>query len=581
MERFINILIIDDNLTNQRGLKEILSGGGNNVLIASTVYEALSILKKKEVGIFLINIDSPFFGGLELLQSLKEASTVKNVYKIVLTENSVSGSNLVRGLNEGAIDFIQKPFNPNLVKAKIEVYKSLYYKDQRIGQLLENIFPEKVLNDLNTFGKFSPKRVENGVVLFTDFVSFSQKARSVSPLKLLKKLEYYFTKFDEITERYKLEKIKTIGDSYMALAGVTENAPEPEIRACLAAIEMRNFMINEREVAQALKKDFWEIRIGIHAGPLVAGIIGTKKFSFDVWGDTVNIASRAEQESEPDRILVTQKVYQTIEPYFETALHGKVEIKKRGGMEEMYFLERIKNEYSLHNEGKIANKVLLQKSDLPTVDFQHMQKDILNRLKSLLPDELVYHDLSHTANVEKAAVRFARLEGLSEYEIMLLRTAVYYHDSGFLVTYHDNETFGMKLAENNLPKFGYSHLEIEVIKKIIAATRMDGKPETILEKIMCDADHDYFGRADYGNVSKKLRTEMENMGEFMTDLEWIDFQLSYLDQKHEYYTETARNIREVGKRARIQELKMERLAILQKAEQNETIDDERIMNDEL
>ena len=142
MERFINILIIDDNLTNQRGLKEILNGSGNNVLMATSVYQALSILKQKEVGILLINIDSPFFGGIELLQSLKEASTVKNVYKIVLTENSQSGSNLVKGLNEGAIDFIQKPFNPNLVKAKIEVYKSLYYKDQRIGQLLENIFPE-------------------------------------------------------------------------------------------------------------------------------------------------------------------------------------------------------------------------------------------------------------------------------------------------------------------------------------------------------------------------------------------------------------------------------------------------------
>ena len=531
--------------------------------MATSVYQALAILKQKEVGILLINIDSPFFGGIELLQSLKEASTVKNVYKIVLTENSQSGSNLVKGLNEGAIDFIQKPFNPNLVKAKIEVYKALYYKDQRIGQLLENIFPENVLLDLNTFGKFSPKRVENGVVLFTDFVGFSQKSRDISPLKLLKKLEFYFTKFDEITERYKLEKIKTIGDSYMALAGVTENAPQPEIRACLAAIEMRNFMINEREVALAMNKDFWEIRIGIHAGPLVAGIIGTKKFSFDVWGDTVNIASRAEQESEPDKILITQNVHKTIEDYFETTFHGNVEIKKRGGIEKMFFLDVIKNEYCLYNEGKLPNKYILQICDLPTVDFQHMQKDILNKLKSSLPEELIYHDLQHTANVEKAAIRFAKLEGLSDHDLMLLRTAVYYHDAGFLVTYHNNETFGIKLAENNLPQFGYSQTEINIITKIIAATKNGVQPETMLEKIMCDADHDYFGRADYIAVSKKLRTEMENIGESMTDLEWLDFQLNYIELKHEYYTETARNIREYGKKARIQELKAERNRLLQ------------------
>ncbi len=531
--------------------------------MATSVYQALAILKQKEVGILLINIDSPFFGGIELLQSLKEASTVKNVYKIVLTENSQSGSNLVKGLNEGAIDFIQKPFNPNLVKAKIEVYKALYYKDQRIGQLLENIFPENVLLDLNTFGKFSPKRVENGVVLFTDFVGFSQKSRDISPLKLLKKLEFYFTKFDEITERYKLEKIKTIGDSYMALAGVTENAPQPEIRACLAAIEMRNFMINEREVALAMNKDFWEIRIGIHAGPLVAGIIGTKKFSFDVWGDTVNIASRAEQESEPDKILITQNVHKTIEDYFETTFHGNVEIKKRGGIEKMFFLDVIKNEYCLYNEGKVPNKYILQICDLPTVDFQHMQKDILNKLKSSLPEELIYHDLQHTANVEKAAIRFAKLEGLSDHDLMLLRTAVYYHDAGFLVTYHNNETFGIKLAENNLPQFGYSQTEINIITKIIAATKNGVQPETMLEKIMCDADHDYFGRADYIAVSKKLRTEMENIDESMTDLEWLDFQLNYIELKHEYYTETARNIREYGKKARIQELKAERNRLLQ------------------
>lgn len=563
MERFINILIIDDNPTNQRGLKEILHGSGNNVILCSNVDEAHEILHQREIGILLINIDSPFFGGLELLQSLKDASVAKNIYRIVITENSRSGANLVKGLNEGAVDFISRPFNPNLVKAKMEVYKSMYYKDQRIGQLLLNIFPEKVLDDLNTHGKFSPKRVEKGVVLFTDFVNFSQKSRNLSPLKILKKLEYHFTKFDEITEKYKLEKIKTIGDSYMALAGVTEDMGDPEIRACLAALEMRDFMLNERSAAKAMKKDFWEIRIGIHAGPLVAGIIGTRKFNFDVWGDTVNIAARAEQSSEPNKILITKALVDVIQPYFELTPFGNVEIKKRGGSQEMCWLNRLKPEMSLYNEGKIANKTILEKIGLPVVDFNHMQKDILFRLKSSLPDELLYHDLSHTVNVEKAAIRFAKLEGVSEYEIILLRTAVYYHDAGFLVTYHNNELFGIKLAQNNLPKFGYSEQEIELISGMIAATQKQVKPKTLLEKIMCDADHDYLGRADYEHVAKKLRLEMENMGEFMSDLNWIDFQLEFLENVHEFYTETAKNIRQAGKETRIQSLKQERKKLLE------------------
>lgn len=554
MEHFINILIADDNFINQRGLKEILNGAGNNVLLANSTFEAFQILHQREIGIVIVNIDKEDFGGVAFLTELKKNEAFRNVYKVVLTQNSNATNHIVKGLNEGAIDFLTLPFNPNLVKAKIEIYKSLYYKDGRIRQLLSNIFPEKVLEDLNTSGKFSPKRIENGIVLFTDFVNFSNKAKSINPMKLLKKLESYFTKFDEITNRYKLEKIKTIGDSYMAIAGVTESINHPEIRACLAALEMRDYMHNERDVAKALRKDYWEIRIGIHAGPLVAGVIGTKKFSFDVWGDTVNIASRAEQSAEADTIYITQSLSTKITDYFDLTSAGKVEIKKRGGMVEMLKLNRLKLEYCLYGEGKIANTELLKKCELPGTDFDHMRKDILNRLKSGLPEDVVYHDINHTINVEKAAIRFAKLEGISDYEITLLRTAVYYHDAGFLVQYKQNEDFAIKMARNLLPYYGYDEKEVSIIVDIIESTKSKNKPKTLLEKIMCDADHDYLGRADYYHVSKKLREEMENHEVFMTDIEWIEFQLNFLENEHEFFTDTAKNIRQGGKKARIIEL---------------------------
>lgn len=554
MEHFINILIADDNTTNQRGLQEILSGGGNNVLLANSTFEAFQTLHQREVGILIVNIDKDAFNGIQLLSELKKDEKFRNVYKVVLTENANTTTKIVKGLNEGAIDFLSLPFSPNLVRAKIDIYKSLYYKDGRIRQLLTNIFPEKVLEDLNTYGKFSPKRLENGVVLFTDFVNFSNKAKSINPMKLLKKLESYFTKFDEITNRYSLEKIKTIGDSYMAIAGVTENLANPEIRACLAALEMRDYMQNERDVAKATRKDYWEIRIGIHAGPLVAGVIGTKKFSFDVWGDTVNIASRAEQTAGNDSIFVTKSIAEKIDLYFDIHSSGEVEIKKRGGKIEMFSLERLKLEHCLYGEGRIANTELLKRCELPGSDFDHMQKDILNRLKSMLPEELVYHDINHTINVEKAAVRFAKLEGVSDYEIMLLRTAVYYHDAGFLVQYDQNEDFAIRMAQNILPYFGFDETEVDIICGIINSTKSDVKPQTLLQKIMCDADHDYLGRADYYHVAKKLREELFNHDIEMTEQEWVDFQLTFLVNQHEYYTDTAKNIRQGGKKARILEL---------------------------
>lgn len=557
MERFINILIIDDDSRNQKGLKEILSGGGNNVLIADSIHQALPVLKQKEIGIVIINIDNPFFGGLELLQSLKEFSSVKNMYKIVLTADSASGAKMVKGLNEGAVDFITIPLNPNLIKAKIEVFKSLYYKDQRINQLLNNIFPANVLEDLNANQKFSPKRVENGVVLFTDFVEFSQKARNIKPIRLLKKLEFYFTKFDEIIQKYKLEKIKTIGDAYMALGGVTENVAEPAVRACLAALEIRNFMRNDKDVAKAMNRDYWEIRVGLHMGPLVAGIIGTSKISFDVWGDTVNIAARAEQGCKPGHITITNNIAEIVSNYMNLEDRGDVSIHKRGGSMKMYYLRDLKQEHCLYGEGEHASSELRIKCGLSPIDFDHMRRDILNRLKALLPEDLVYHDIAHTLNVEKAAVRYAKLEGVDEESILLLQTAVLYHDAGFILQYHENEDFAITMAMNSLPRFGYSPQQIEIIAQIIRSTASHAKPLTLLEQIMCDADHDYLGRADYYNVAKKLRIELSNFGTSMQDKEWIEFQLHYLENIHRFFTETAKNIRLQGKKMRIAELKQQ------------------------
>lgn len=561
MERFINILIVDDNIENQKQLKAILMGGGNNILLVSSFEEARLVLDVKEIGILFVNIDGKSEEAPEFLKAVKGLNTSHNVYKIVMTVDSAIGAKYVKGMHDGAVDFILIPFNPNLIQAKIDVFKSLYHKDQRINQLLRSIFPSNVLEDLNANNKYSPRRVENGVVLFTDFEDFSFKAKSIKPIRLVKKLEYYFNQFDAIVKRYHLEKIKTIGDAYMALSGVTENAPHPATRACLAALEMRDFVRNEKEVAKAVGREFWEIRIGIHMGPLVAGIIGTNKMSFDVWGDTVNIASRAESGTLPGTISITKMIADEVGEYFNLESRGEIPIQKRGGKIEMFFINNIQIKHCLYGEGKYPSTSLRAHCGLSTIDFEHMRKDILNRIKALIPEEYIYHDIHHVMNVEKAAVRFANLEGVDEESILLLQTAVLYHDTGFILEYHNNEHFSADLARANLPKFGYSQEQIDIIANIILSTGYNEEPQTILERIMCDADHDYLGRADYHTVAQKLRKELENVGMKMSNLEWIDFQLNYLEGKHRYYTITAKNIRLIGKKARILELKEQRRKI--------------------
>ncbi|MBW7867246.1 MAG: response regulator [Brumimicrobium sp.] len=553
MERFVNILIIEKDLNNAAQLESILLGSGNNLIFSSDKSVALSLIEKLNIGIILINIDNPDIDSFELLQDLNNNERAKNSFKIIMTQNYMDGKGLVRGFKEGAVDFILIPFNENIVKAKIEIFKSIYFKNLRINQLLGNIFPETVLADLDTTGKFSPRKVEEGVVLFTDFVSFTSASRDLEPIELLHKLEYYFNRFDEIIDRYELEKIKTMGDAYMILAGVTESNSLPAVRATLTAIEIRNFIVDQNNIAKALGEQGWDIRIGMHSGQLVAGIIGTKKMSFDVWGDTVNIAARAEQNSNINSITITEDIADDIAPYFDITYRGKVEIKN-GGEIDLYEVNQLKTEFSLFNEGNYPNRELRLLCDLMPMDFGSLKRFMVNKLKSMLPYELEYHSVNHTLKVERAAIRIATLEGVSEIDMILLRTAILFHDSGFIMQYEDNEDFGIKFAQAELPKFGYSERQIKIVCDIIHATKTGVTPNTLLEMIMCDADHDYLGRADYHTIAKALRRELENFGKVMTDYEWLDFQINYLRDVHKYYTQTEMNIRNKSKWMRIQEL---------------------------
>ncbi len=554
MERFVNIMIIEQDDAVRNRLKKLLLGGGNNILSVKTIKDALPIIDQKEIGIYLVDIDDSLNGETNL-KSIKDRSQFKNHYIILLTKENSKSVNLVKGMHQGAVDFITYPFQENIIKSKIEVYKTLYFKDQRIGQLLNNIFPENVLSELSSNGKFSPKRIENGVVLFTDFVDFSLKSKMLNPLRLIHQLERYFIKFDEIVTRYNLEKIKTIGDAYMALAGVTENKPEPAVRACLAAIEIRDYIQTERDIALATKTDFWEIRIGLHMGPLVAGIIGTNKYNFDVWGDTVNIAARAEASTKRGTITITSNIFEKIEPYFDTVTRGKVDILKRGGAIDMYFLQNLKREFGMYSEGNAPKSALRIQCGLPSVDFKNLRTHILNQLKSLLPEYLSYHDLPHTIDVEKAVIRYANLEGISKEDLILLRTAALFHDAGFILQYHKNEDIGIGMVRSALPKYGYTNNQIDKIVQIINATKLSVEPSSLLEQIMCDADHDYIGRPEYHIIAKKLREELALNKKVFTEREWIEFQLEFLENQHVYYTETANNIRSISKKKRIKELK--------------------------
>jgi class 3 adenylate cyclase len=552
MEKYINILIFDQNHNDLERLYSILRGRGHNIFKTKTSADFIEKFDKYDIGIVIVNLESPELNGIDINEFLNARLQNKQTFLLILADD-VESVDLVKGYNLGAVDYLKKPFNEKLVKTKIEVFKKLYFKEKRIIQLLENILPKKTLEEFYKKGISSPKKIDSGSILFTDFKDFSKIAAETKPIQLIKQLDFYFSKYDEIIEMFHLEKIKTIGDAYMAVGGVTEISPQPTIRTALAAIKIRDLMQNEILTSKAFNRDFWEIRIGMHTGELIAGVIGKHKFTFDVWGHAVNVASRCEKNSEPQKITVSKVVYEQLKEYFNFTPRGSIEVRNIGHLD-LYFLDGIKEEYSLYREGKVANQKLRKICGLPIMDFNGAKVNIINTLKSELPNKLRYHNVHHTLNVEKAAIRLANLEGIDKDGIVLLRTAVLFHDSGFIFQYEENEPLGVRLAEQTLPYYGYTPEHIEIIKNTIMATASGAKPKTKLEKIMRDADHDYLGRPDYNKIVKDLREELRINGKEFSDSEWYNYQLDYLKNQHKYLTTTAYNLRQSGKENKILEI---------------------------
>ncbi|MCU7548254.1 hypothetical protein OCK74_03970 [Chitinophagaceae bacterium LB-8] len=214
-------------------------------------------------------------------------------------------------------------------------YKAISREKEKSELLLLNILPAETAKELEQNGKVEAVKIDQVSVLFSDFIEFSKLAAQVEPEQLVKSLDYYFKGFDEIATRYGLEKIKTIGDSYMCASGLHTSDQKNVKHVIYAAKEMIELVDNELNAPDDIIH--FKVRIGIHTGPVVAGIVGTKKWQYDIWGDTVNIASRMESMSNPGRVNLSETTYQQINDEFSCEYRGEIEVKNHGALK-MYFL---------------------------------------------------------------------------------------------------------------------------------------------------------------------------------------------------------------------------------------------------
>ena len=214
--------------------------------------------------------------------------------------------------------------------------------------LLRNILPARVADELKSTGSVRPLHYGEVSVLFSDFVGFTQLTERMPAEELVHELDTAFSAFDRIVEKYRVEKLKTMGDSYMCAGGLPEPGGSHPVRICLAAMAMQRYLTERAEEYERQGRQFWSVRIGVHTGPVTAGVIGTTKFAYDIWGDTVNTAARMESSGEPGRVNISEATQAVVSDFFEFSFRGKIQAKNKGELA-MYFVERIKD--GLHENG--------------------------------------------------------------------------------------------------------------------------------------------------------------------------------------------------------------------------------------
>jgi len=411
------IVIAEDSRVPAMILKRALESRGHAVHWGANGALALALVREHRPAILISDVEMPEMDGHALCRAVKSDAELRQIPVLMLTSLAAT-SDILAGLREGADAYVTKPYEPEHILDRIDhllaqdpaadrpgepleldyggerlrldvsrrqllnlllsTYENILQQNSKLAamhrelgeanrqveeslrktrELLYKVFPRQIADELADTGQSEPRHFEAVTVLFTDFVGFTKTAEAMSPRQLIADLDRYFLRFDQLLAECGMEKLKTIGDAYMAAAGVPEPRGSHAIDAALFALGLREAVAAIGREQQAAGLPFFPIRIGLHTGPLVAGVIGQQRFLYDLWGDTVNTASRMESKGEPGRINISATTHALLQPWFECTPRGRVEVKGKGEVE-MFFLDRLRPEFSGDPAGTVANEPL-------------------------------------------------------------------------------------------------------------------------------------------------------------------------------------------------------------------------------
>lgn len=397
--------------------------------------------------------------------------------------------------------------------------------------------------------KASPIRYKTATALYVDIQGDRSLSASPDSRALVDSLDEILIRLEEINTKYNIKNIRAVGDSFIGVGGIPEKNLANPIHVLLAAIEMQ--YVAENLQAAGKEDNSWNLRIGVHTGTVTAAVRGKKGQQYDVKGSTVEVAMRIRHVCRDGEILISGDTYEFIKEYFNCEYRGQIPVKYQGDIR-LYMVKGLKSEFSLRGRGIIPNKNLSIRMGL--IQFTDLQEMVLDKMEKELPQHLYYHNIKHTVDVVTQAELIGLGENVTDEELLLLKTAALFHDTGHMRSYERHEYFSTLIAREILSEFNYTQNQVETICELIMTTKLPPNPSNRLEEIMCDADLDYLGRSDMIPVSNTLFDEMKERKMVNSLNDWNHMQLKFISG-HQYFTRTARNLREVNKQMQIERIR--------------------------
>ena len=400
---------------------------------------------------------------------------------------------------------------------------------------------------------YQQTRYDTVTIMFVEILNITSLSDNAyaNATEYLEMIDDLILRFHNIADKYNLVKLHSIGGHFVCAGGLPDKNMTNPITVTLAALDLLHTV--QTEIHNNANEPVWTLSIGIHTGAVTALVDrSTNQNYYELKGDSVNEASRIIAVGKKNKVTISATTYELIKDLFDCKYALAMPVKNHANLD-LFTVTGLKQEFSTNGHGIYPNEHF--RTQLLHIQFGDLQEYILDWMEKELPPQLYYHNVKHTIDVVTQSELLGWAEELNDSQLLIIKTAALFHDMGHIICYANHEDRSVDFAREILPKYNYLPKEIEEICRIIMATKQPPKPSDLLECIICDADLDYLGRADFVPISNTLFAELTENNKFvMTINDWNKMQLKFISS-HQYFTKTGLRLREVNKQEQIKRIK--------------------------